>query len=92
MSLYHISDASGELEITQVSTKPLLQKMLDSQDAFLVDSGAGAVYAWIGKESTKGMCVDTLAVHWNVVPTPIPESLIYKAIYRRAQSCNALCR
>ena len=54
MSLYHISDSSGELEITQVSTKPLLQKMLKSEDAFLVDSGSGAVYAWIGKEASKG--------------------------------------
>jgi hypothetical protein len=53
LKLYKVSDASGELEITDVGTYPLKRELLDTNDAFILDTGAGAIYAWIGKGATQ---------------------------------------
>uniref|UniRef100_A0AAG5DQQ6 Gelsolin-like domain-containing protein n=1 Tax=Anopheles atroparvus TaxID=41427 RepID=A0AAG5DQQ6_ANOAO len=53
ITLYHVSDASGSLEITPIGERPLKQSMLDSnQDCYILDTGAGSIYAWIGKGAT----------------------------------------
>lgn len=43
-----MSDDSGGLEVTPISTKPLQQSMLDSNDCFILDTGT-ELFAWIGK-------------------------------------------
>lgn len=91
-----VSDASGELEITEVGRYPLKVELLDSkvlltllacawsmceeffcQDAFIVDTGRGGIFAWLGKEATKQEkkaafknAVVCLPLRWfiNVVP------------------------
>uniref|UniRef100_A0A182N393 Gelsolin-like domain-containing protein n=1 Tax=Anopheles dirus TaxID=7168 RepID=A0A182N393_9DIPT len=53
ITLYHVSDASGSLEITPIGERPLKQSMLDSdQDCYILDTGAGSIYVWIGKGAT----------------------------------------
>ncbi|XP_050098465.1 gelsolin-like isoform X1 [Anopheles aquasalis] len=53
ITLYHVSDASGSLEINSVGERPLKQSMLDSnQDCYILDTGAGSIYVWIGKGAT----------------------------------------
>ncbi|XP_040164553.1 gelsolin-like isoform X1 [Anopheles arabiensis] len=53
IALYHVSDASGSLEITPIGERPLKQSMLDSnQDCYILDTGAGSIYVWIGKGAT----------------------------------------
>lgn len=52
LSLHHISDASGVMEINQVCSGKLDKAKLDSNDAFLLDAG-GSVFVWIGKGANK---------------------------------------
>jgi gelsolin len=52
LSLHHISDASGVMEINQVCSGQLDKSKLDSNDAFLLDAG-GSVFVWIGKGANK---------------------------------------
>jgi len=52
LSLHHISDASGVMEINEVSSGDLDKSKLDSNDAFLLDAG-GSVFVWIGKGANK---------------------------------------
>jgi hypothetical protein len=52
MSLHHISDASGHMEIKEVCHGKLDKSKLDSNDAFLLDAG-GAIYVWNGKGANK---------------------------------------
>ncbi|XP_052860411.1 gelsolin isoform X3 [Anopheles cruzii] len=52
ITLYHVSDASGSLEINPIGERPLKQSMLDSNDCYILDSGAGSIYVWIGKGAT----------------------------------------
>ncbi|XP_058053795.1 gelsolin [Anopheles bellator] len=52
ITLYHVSDASGALEINAIGERPLKQSMLDSNDCYILDSGAGSIYVWIGKGAT----------------------------------------
>ncbi|XP_050081453.1 gelsolin isoform X1 [Anopheles maculipalpis] len=53
ITLYHVSDASGSLEINPIGERPLKQSMLDSdQDCYILDTGAGSIYVWIGKGAT----------------------------------------
>uniref|UniRef100_A0A8C4Q0L1 Scinderin like a n=1 Tax=Eptatretus burgeri TaxID=7764 RepID=A0A8C4Q0L1_EPTBU len=61
-SLYKVSDANGQLEVTKVASKtPFKQQQLDSNDCFLLDNGAaGIIFLWKGKganaeERAKGM-------------------------------------
>jgi gelsolin len=48
LSLHHISDASGVMEINQVCSGVLDKTKLDTNDAFILDAG-GSVFVWIGK-------------------------------------------
>jgi len=52
LSLHHITDASGVLEIKEVGRGKLEKSKLNSDDAFIIDAG-GQLFVWIGKGSTK---------------------------------------
>lgn len=60
VKLFKISDASGSLQVSEVSGMPLTQDMLNPEDAkgeddcFLLDTGkSGGIFVWIGKTSSK---------------------------------------
>lgn len=50
-TLYHVSDATGSLKVTKIAEKPLKQEMLNTDDCFILDTGAG-IFTWVGKNST----------------------------------------
>eukprot|EP00003_Mantamonas_plastica_P001333 TRINITY_DN1095_c0_g5_i1.p1 TRINITY_DN1095_c0_g5~~TRINITY_DN1095_c0_g5_i1.p1 ORF type:complete len:833 (-),score=276.14 TRINITY_DN1095_c0_g5_i1:45-2471(-) len=52
IKLWLVSDATGSLQITEVGSQPLKQEMLDTNDCFLLDTGA-EIYCWVGKGATK---------------------------------------
>jgi len=52
LSLHHISDASGVMEMNEVCSGKLDKGKLDSNDAFLLDGG-GSLFIWIGKGANK---------------------------------------
>merc|ERR1712113_925986 len=52
LSLHHISDASGVMEINEVCSGKLDKSKLDSNDAFILDGG-GSLFVWIGKNANK---------------------------------------
>ena len=53
LSLHHISDASGVMEINEIDRgKKLDKSKLDPMDTFILDGG-GMIFAWIGNGSTK---------------------------------------
>jgi hypothetical protein len=52
LSLHHISDASGVMEMNEVCSGKLDKGRLDSNDAFLLDGG-GSLFIWIGKGANK---------------------------------------
>ncbi|XP_063704952.1 gelsolin, cytoplasmic-like isoform X2 [Culicoides brevitarsis] len=49
--LFKVSDESGSLEVTPISSRPLQQSMLDTNDCFILDTGT-ELFAWIGKNAT----------------------------------------
>ncbi|CAM1301688.1 Gel (predicted) [Pycnogonum litorale] len=53
ISLHKISDASGKVKVDRVAGKPLKQEMLNSSDCFLLDTGTGGIFAWVGKKASK---------------------------------------
>ncbi|KAI6183836.1 Gelsolin-like protein 1 [Aphelenchoides bicaudatus] len=52
ITLYRVSDASGKLQITKIHQGGLNPKLLETNDAFIVDAVNGGVYVWIGKGCT----------------------------------------
>lgn len=50
-TLYTVSDASGNLQVTPIAQKPLKQEMLNTNDCFVLDTGSG-IYVWVGKKAT----------------------------------------
>ena len=53
ITLYQVCDDSGAVEIKPVGTTPLNHKLLDTQDAFILDMGNSGIYAWIGRGATQ---------------------------------------
>ena len=72
VKLYKISDASGSLQIKEVSGMPLTQDMLDNNaiagegDCFVLDTGRSGedawsgIFVWIGKNATKAEKVQSI--------------------------------
>lgn len=52
ITLYKVSDAGGSLQVDAVSTRPLKQEMLKTEDCFILDTGS-ALYVWVGRGATK---------------------------------------
>jgi len=52
LSLHHISDESGVMQINEVCKGKLDKKFLKGDDAFVLDAG-GSLYVWIGKGANK---------------------------------------
>lgn len=52
LALYRASDASGSFVCERVAGAPLARSMLDSNDAFILDTGA-EVFVWVGRNATK---------------------------------------
>lgn len=46
-----MSDASGKIKADPINQKPLKQEMLNTNDCFILDTGAG-IYVWNGKKAT----------------------------------------
>lgn len=52
MTIQHISDESGRMEVTEVCRGALDRSVLQSDDAFLVDAGS-SLYVWIGNGANR---------------------------------------
>ncbi|KAI1724296.1 gelsolin repeat domain-containing protein [Ditylenchus destructor] len=52
ITLWKISDASGQMKITKICQGGLNVSDLDTKDAFIVDAVNGGVFVWIGKGCT----------------------------------------
>lgn len=50
VTLYRVSDASGRMEVSKVSSKPLQQSVLDTNDCFILDTTDANIYVWVGKK------------------------------------------
>jgi len=60
LTLQRVSDASGVLEIKEVSRGKLDKTKLSSDDVFIVDAG-GHIFVWIGKNSSKNEKAQAMA-------------------------------
>lgn len=54
IKLFHISDASGKLAITEIKEKPFTPASLKSEDAYLLDVAGTALFVWVGKGASQG--------------------------------------
>lgn len=50
--LYRVSDASGKINIEEVGSGVLKKEMLDTNDAFILDTSQ-QIFVWVGKKATK---------------------------------------
>jgi Gelsolin repeat len=52
--LAKVSDATGSLTITELARSSTLSKsLLTSDDVFIVNTGLGQVFAWVGKNASE---------------------------------------
>ncbi|XP_035112128.1 advillin isoform X2 [Callithrix jacchus] len=51
--LYHVSDSAGQLQVTEVATRPLVQDLLNHDDCYILDQSGTKIYVWKGKRATK---------------------------------------
>jgi hypothetical protein len=49
-AFYRVSNASGNLETTEIEERPLCKTHLDTNDTFILELPA-KVYVWIGKQA-----------------------------------------
>lgn len=53
LKLFHVSDASGQLTVQEIATKPLTQDLLNHEDCYILDQGGSKIYVWKGKKASK---------------------------------------
>lgn len=53
VTLYHVSDADGEMKVAEVASKPLVQDLLNHEDCYIVDQGGVCLFVWKGKKANK---------------------------------------
>ncbi|XP_041638672.1 advillin [Cheilinus undulatus] len=53
LTLYHVSDADGQMKVTEVATKPLIQDLLNHDDCYFLDQGGMKIFVWKGKRANK---------------------------------------
>ncbi|ELK15334.1 Advillin [Pteropus alecto] len=51
--LYHVSDSAGQLAVTEVATRPLVQDLLNHDDCYILDQSGTKIYVWKGRGATK---------------------------------------
>ncbi|KAJ0068597.1 hypothetical protein NL108_009694, partial [Boleophthalmus pectinirostris] len=53
LTLYHVSDADGQMKVTEVASRPLVQDLLNHDDCYILDQGGAKVFVWKGKKASK---------------------------------------
>ncbi|XP_066865761.1 advillin isoform X3 [Kogia breviceps] len=53
ITLYHVSDSAGQLAVTEVATRPLVQGVLNHDDCYILDQSGTKIYVWKGRGATK---------------------------------------
>ncbi|XP_050978924.1 advillin [Labeo rohita] len=53
LTLYHVSDANGAMNITEIATSPLTQDLLNHDDCYILDQGGKSIFVWKGKTANK---------------------------------------
>ncbi|CAN9512287.1 unnamed protein product [Ophioblennius macclurei] len=53
LTLYHLSDAGGQMKITEVATRPLVQDLLSHDDCYFLDQGGLKIFVWKGRKANK---------------------------------------
>ncbi|TKC46840.1 hypothetical protein EI555_015250, partial [Monodon monoceros] len=53
ITLYHVSDSAGQLAVTDVATRPLVQGLLNHDDCYILDQSGTKIYVWKGRGATK---------------------------------------
>lgn len=51
--LYHVSDETGSLVVSEIGDRPLTQAMLNTKDCYIIDQGNSGVCVWKGKGATQ---------------------------------------
>lgn len=52
VTLSKVSDATGSVQVTTISGKPLKQSSLDTNDCFILETGEANIYVWVGRKCT----------------------------------------
>ncbi|CAB1315160.1 unnamed protein product [Coregonus sp. 'balchen'] len=53
LTLYHVSDAEGQMKVIEVATRPLVQDLLNHDDCYFLDQGGVKIFVWKGKRANK---------------------------------------
>jgi len=67
-SLWRLSDASGDLKLSEVANGSFKKNQLDTSDVFLVDAGE-IIYVWVGKGTTKNEKISRHPICYLVLKT-----------------------
>eukprot|EP00794_Sanderia_malayensis_P017326 gene17326-19059_t len=69
ISLYRVSNASGQIKVDQVGAGSLKFELLDSNDAFILDQGGLQIFVWIGRKSDKEEKLNAMKIAVNFLRT-----------------------
>ncbi|KAJ8358523.1 hypothetical protein SKAU_G00150480 [Synaphobranchus kaupii] len=53
LTLYQVSDSDGQMKVTEIGTRPLVQDLLNHDDCYFLDQGGVKIFVWKGKKANK---------------------------------------
>ncbi|KAM8913992.1 advillin isoform 2-T2 [Spinachia spinachia] len=61
LTLYHVTDADGQMTVTEIASRPLVQDLLNHDDCYFLDQGGTKIFVWKGKKANKAERQATMA-------------------------------
>ncbi|KAL6111617.1 avil [Pungitius sinensis] len=61
LTLHHVSDADGQMTVTEIASRPLVQDLLKHDDCYFLDQGGTKIFVWKGKKANKAERQATMA-------------------------------
>uniref|UniRef100_A0AAQ6IIV9 HP domain-containing protein n=1 Tax=Anabas testudineus TaxID=64144 RepID=A0AAQ6IIV9_ANATE len=90
LTLYHVSDADGQMKVTEVATRPLVQDLLNHEDCYILDQGGAKIFVWKGKKANKAeRQADFIKTNNYPITTNVEtvndgaESALFKQLFQR---------
>lgn len=68
VTLYRVSDSSGKLSTAEITEKPLKKEHLDTNDAFILDTGNG-IFVWVGKNANQEERLHSMRIGVDFIKT-----------------------
>lgn len=73
--------------LRKVMTKPLVKSFLDTEDAFILDTGPSGIFGWVGKKASKSEKMNTMRYAMDFAKKQVDTVFVAARIAGKLDGC-----